>query len=141
MKTEITEKLDAIVGKEVNYKGKNITIEKWKLVNGVNIVIYTPSPLNFLESEITEFLESLYEPITKEKKVTEVLVPKNELVHFESTSDNKIIKESLMDALQKVKDNPEYINQAKSVCEIVNSMVNIQKNEIQMLSIINKYKV
>ena len=140
MTTETISKLDAIVGKTFNYKGKNITIDRYKEVNSTNTVVFAPQPMNFLNSEIPEFLNNLYDPIGTPKTAAQVLVPKKELVLFEPTAENKTIKETLLATLQKVKDDPLYIPQAKAVCEVVNSLIDVQKNEILMLGIINKYK-
>lgn len=140
MTTETIDQLNAIVGKTFNYKGKNITIDKYKDVSGTNTVIFAPGPMNFLNHEIPEFLENLFDPVEKPKTDAQVLVPKKDLVVFEPTAENKTIKETLMATLQKVKDDPLYIPQAKAVCEVVGSLIDVQKNEIQMLAIINKYK-
>lgn len=140
MTTETINNLEAIVGKEFNYKGKNITIDRYKEVNSTNTVVFAPHPMNFLNHEIPQFLENLFDPIGKPKTATQVLVPKKELVLFEPTAENKTIKDTLLETLQKVKDDPKYIPQAKAVCEVVNSLIDVQKNEIQMLGIINKYK-
>ena len=140
MTTETISKLDAIVGKTFNYKGKNVTIDKYKQVGGTNVVVFMPSPINFLNSEINDFLDSLFDPIEKVKTEAQILVPKKELLLFEPTAENKTIKETLLATLEKVRDNAAYIPQAKAVCEVVNSFVDVQKNEIQMLGIINKYK-
>jgi hypothetical protein len=140
MTTEIRNQLDALLGKEFNYKGKIIIIERYKEVGGTNTVVFTPKPLNFLNSEIPEFLEDLYDPSYKAKNEAQVFVPKKELVTFEPTAENKVIKATLMETLEKVKNDPTYIPQAKSVCEVVGSLIDIQKNEIQMLGIINKFK-
>ncbi|MGM8362113.1 hypothetical protein ACSV4D_09385 [Flavobacterium sp. ARAG 55.4] len=140
MTTETINKLDAIIGKTFYYKGKNITIDKYKEVNSTNTVVFAPHPMNFLNHEIPEFLDNLFEPTNKPLTAAQVLVPQKKLIVFEPTAENKAIKETLLETLQKVKDDPNYIKQAKAVCEVVNSFVEIQKNEIQMLGIINKYK-
>ncbi|AXP79206.1 hypothetical protein CJ739_106 [Mariniflexile rhizosphaerae] len=140
MSPELKQKLDNIVGKQFNYKGKNITIEKYKDVRGANVVVFCPNPLNFLMSEVEGFLQSLLDPVVKQKHVTAVYVPKNELAVFEPTKENKVIKETLLDTLIQIKKNPEYIAQATAICNVVDKMVQVQKNEIHMLAIINKIK-
>lgn len=45
-----------------------------------------------------------------------------------------------MDMLKKVSTSPNAIPQAKAVCDIANTMVNIQKNEIQLIQMVNKIK-
>ena len=135
-----TLRLDAIVGKTFNYKGKNITIEKYKLVNSTNTVIWAPTPMNLWNNEVPEFLDNLFEPTTKPTTAKQVLVPENKLIVFEPTAENQTIKATLLETLAKVKNDATYIPQAKAVCEVVNSLIDVQKNEIQMLGIINKYK-
>lgn len=140
MDNATTLRLDAIVGKTFNYKGKNITVEKYKFVNSSNTVIWVPTPMNLWNNEVPEFLDNLFEPTIKPTTAAQVLVPENKLIVFEPTAENKTIKATLLETLAKVKDDATYIPQAKAVCEVVNSLIDVQKNEIQMLGIINKYK-
>jgi hypothetical protein len=140
MTTELKTKLDNIVGKTFNYRGKNITIEKYKEVNGINVVIFCPQPINLLIPEAQNFFDNLFEPTVKEKTEVQVLVPKQQLVTFEPTKENTKIKETLLETLEKIKTDPSFLPQASAICEVVSQMVAVQKNEIQMLSIINKFK-
>lgn len=140
MALDLKSKLDEIVGKTYNYKGKNITIDKYKQINGTNTVIFIPQPLNFLNHEVQDFLDNLYEPIIKEKSETEVLIPQQKLVSFEPTRENKEIKSTLLATLEKLKTDPGYIPQATAICDVVNQMVSLQRNEIQMLNVLSKIK-
>lgn len=140
METEIKNRLDAIVGKTFNYKGKNITIERYKEVNHVNTVVFTPIPMNFLNTELAEFLDNLFEPTKREALNTEVLIPQNKLVAFEPTKNNQIIQRTLLETLEKIKADPTYLPQAKAICEVTSVMIDLQKNEISMLTILNKQK-
>ncbi|PIF33013.1 hypothetical protein CLU81_3583 [Flavobacterium sp. 9] len=63
-----------------------------------------------------------------------------EVSNYKPTKENAIVKETLMEMLKKVSTNPGMIPQAKAVCDIANTMVNIQKNEIQMIQMVNKIK-
>ncbi|WP_026730182.1 hypothetical protein [Flavobacterium denitrificans] len=63
-----------------------------------------------------------------------------EVSNYKPTKENIIVKETLMDMLKKVAANPSAIPQAKAVCDIANTMVNIQKNEIQLIQMVNKSK-
>lgn len=80
----------------------------------------------------------------KENQVTtksEVQVSNNiEVMNYKPTAENALVKESLMDMLKKVSASPSAIPQAKAVCDIANTMVNIQKNEIQLIQMVNKIK-
>ena len=137
MNLDIKNKLDAIVGKSFNYNGENIKIEKYKEVNLSNTVIFTDRrSINFLNSEIPEFLENLYQPLEKKVEENQVLLPKHELSVFEPTKENGIVKATLLETLQKVKEDPSYIPQAEAVCAVVSQIVNVQKTEIQMLKIL-----
>lgn len=150
MTPELKNRLDAIVGKTFNYNGKKIMIDRYKEVNGgTNILVFAPQPMNFLPSEIDNFLNNLFDLHYKQsnentvavaKKDLEVQTNNNQVLFFEPTAENKIIKATLLETLQKVKDDPAYIPQSKAVCEVVNSLIDVQKNEIQMLAVINKYK-
>jgi hypothetical protein len=142
MTPELKQKLNLIVDKTFNYKGKNITIEKYKVLdNGMNVVIFADGrPMNFLINEINIFLEELYNPVVKEEKKLQVSVPEKGLITFEPTKENATIKATLMDILQKVKEDPTYIPQANSICDVVSQMVAIQKNEIQIINIANKFR-
>jgi len=62
------------------------------------------------------------------------------VTNYQPTKENVIVKETLMDMLKKVSANPSAIPQAKAVCDIANTMVNIQKNEIQLIQMANKLK-
>ncbi|MEZ0182633.1 hypothetical protein AB9T89_10335 [Flavobacterium oncorhynchi] len=139
MHEELKNKLDNIVGKKFNYNGKNITIDKYKIVNSTNVVVFFPQPKNLLFSEVESFLDSLFDPIEKQKTEAQVLIPQQHLVTFEPTKDNDKIKETLLQTLEKVKTDPTYVPQASTICDVVGQYVAIQKNEIQMLGLIKKF--
>ena len=42
------------------------------------------------------------------------------------------LSEILLDTIQKVQKNKEYINQANAICNVVSQMINIKKLEIQI---------
>lgn len=132
--------LDALVGNTYQYKGKNITIERYKKVGYTNTVIFAPGPINLLDGEVSEFIENLGELIEK-KSFVPAPQPKKEtqVVSFESTPENKAIKATLMETLEKVKADPSYIPQAKAISDVVKNLVDIQKNEIQFLNVMKKY--
>lgn len=139
MNPQTEQRLDELVGKTVNYKGKNVIIEKYKKVSS-NTVVFMPNPHNFLTSELEAFLDSLCEPTAQNKTEVQIAVPKKELLTFEPTKENATIKATLLETLEKIKTDPSYIPQAASICNVVNQMILIQKNEIQMLGMINKFK-
>ncbi|MGE4345917.1 MAG: hypothetical protein AB7D46_00740 [Flavobacteriaceae bacterium] len=141
MTTELKNRLDEVVGKEFNYKGKDVTITKYKDVGGTNVVVFMDDrPTNLLLHEVDTFLTELYSPLGKTTTPAQIVVPKNELLVFEPTKENGEVKETLLEILRKVKEDKAYIPQAQAVCGVVNQLVNVQKTEIQMLNILNKRK-
>lgn len=70
-----------------------------------------------------------------------IVEPNNlEISNYKPTKENALVKETLMEMLKKVSLSPNMIPQAKAVCDIANTMVNIQKNEIQLIQMVNKIK-
>jgi hypothetical protein len=135
-------KLNKVIGIPYCYNGKNIVITKFKEVSGTNVVIFVNDRpiINLLNHEIDDFLFDLNPALEKELKPTQVAVPENKMLIFEPTKDNTNIKATLLETLEKVKNDPNYIPQATAVCNIVNQIVNVQKTEIQMLQILNSKK-
>lgn len=138
MEKETINKLESIVGKNFSYKGKNIEILKYKPVGGTNVVIFMPSPKNFLESELENFFDELGSPLEEELKLNQVAIPEKKLQVFEPTKENETVKATLLETLQKVKEDKNYIPQAQAICGIVNQIVSVQKTEIQMIDLANK---
>lgn len=137
MKEKIKEQLDNLVGKTFNYQGSNITIERYKIVGVSNVVIFIPRPKNLLISEIPEFLENLNPPT---EKPLQIAIPHEKVKVFEPTKENDTVKETLLETLEKVKSNPDYIPQAQAVCNVVSKIVSVQKTEIQMLQLLKSKK-
>lgn len=140
MNDELKKRLDSIVGKEYNYQNKNVTIEKYKIVSNINIVIFLDGKtLNFLEHEIDGFLNDLFPPSDKVIfKPGQVAIQKNDLMIFEPTKENVEVKNTLLETMRKIKEDKDYIPQAESICKIVSTLVDVQKTEIQMLNLISK---
>lgn len=145
MKAELQPILDNATGNAYNYQNKHLHITGYKFVGGNNTVLFTNNgPKNLYNTEVKAFLEELGEPIGK----TSVAVqPKangpsasNKLVTIEPNRENVEMKNVLMETLNKLKADPSYIPQASSICEVVGQMVAIQKNELQMLGLINKFR-
>ena len=135
--------LNTLIGQPKSFKGKNITITKFKEVSGTNVVIFKEEGAvlaNLLNSEIDNFLLELSEPLPKELTLQQMAIPEQKLKIFEPTKENETVKEALLDTLKKVKSDPSYIPQAQAICEVVNQIVNVQKTEIQMLNILQKQK-
>lgn len=128
MDNSIREKLDQLVDKEFVYEGTVYKISKYKEIGGNICVVTDKRTFQFYPSEIQkEFLDKISLHNTAD------LVIKNEIPTIMLPEENKTIKELLMEAIKKVKDDSSYIKQAKSICDIANTMVNIQRAELDIL--------
>lgn len=134
------EKLDSIVNKTFSYRNENVTITKYKPVNGTNTVIFlNHRPKNLLNNELEMFFNELLDPAIKNNSfVPNIEVPKENVISFQPTKDNETLKQTLMETLKKVKDDATYIPQANAVCNVVSQMVNIQKEELKMIQMLRK---
>lgn len=105
------------IGKKYNYENNNIEIKKIKNVAG-NIVITTDSrTFAFYENEIDNFFNEL-KPYEKE-----TLLKSN-------NNESDAIKEILFDAINRVKNDVDYIKQANAICNITTQLINIKKIEL-----------
>lgn len=126
--------LENIVGKKVHYEKQNITIKKFKEIAGNICIVTDLRTFQFYPNEVQEkFIDKITEIKTEGSFTPPTPLEKKAFV--ELPSENLTIKSALMDALQKVKEDPTFLNQAKSICEISNTMVNIQKMEIEMVKL------
>ena len=121
------QRLEEIKGIKYNYKGKNIIINEVKKVAG-NIILKTDGlTYNLYEEEIETFIENLKPP----KKEND-FVPKNQndATYLENDASSFDIKETLIEAIKKVKNDVSYVKQANCICNITSQMINIRKLEL-----------
>ena len=138
--------LNEIVGKEFNYKGKNIKIKSWKKVTATYVIFTSAQTFNLYENEIDNFINELKPVVDKIKQYFEsqknvsIQVKKDELKPNKMTETDKNIvpiqgdnlKQILLDTITKVQQDKAYINQANAICNVVSQMINIKKLEIQL---------
>lgn len=136
MTQELKQKLDSIVGKEFFYQEKRIKIERYKEVGGTNVVIFMPHARNFYINELNDFINSL--KLAPQKQTPQIKVQNAEVQIIEPIKEYDVIKSTLLSTLEKVKEDKNYIPQAKAVCGVVSEMVNVVKTEIQVLKMIQK---
>lgn len=108
--------LEYLEGLKYNYKGENIIIQKVKKVSGNFIIITDKRTFNFLPSEIEEFEKNLETWKNEVKKV----------------NDNFDIQAVLIDTINRVKNDSNYIQQANAICNVTSQMINIKKLELQL---------
>lgn len=136
MELELKNKLDNLVGKDKNFEGINIKIESYKEVNYLIVIKTDARTFNFYPSEIeVKFLNKLEEY----KEVKQFELPSIEKANeIQLATENTTVKEALLEALNKVRTDESYIGQASSICNIANSLINIQKVELQLFKMQKK---
>ena len=133
------QKLNLLIDKKFNYKDKIITITKWKKVGVTYVVLTDKQAFNFYLSELVIFLDEL-QPVRVKLKEGVLEKRQVELKNMEHTPNtpntlsekSTDLSEILLDTIQKVQKNKEYINQANAICNVVSQMINIKKLEIQI---------
>lgn len=144
MKPELKERLDGLLNKNVRIEGKEVNVKRYNQ-NGGNILIVT-NKRTFV-CDINKINDYLDEIIPLGGDINGAVVSKTEsekdqgnVVSFQASSENKKVKDALLNALTLVQNKPNQVNtqMAKNVCDIANTMVNIQKVELQAIQVLNK---
>lgn len=137
MKPETREKIESLLNKTYEYKGKEITITSYKEVRGQIVLFKENENLfgTFNYEQFQAFLNQIKEP--SEKKV---LLPTQQTFVEMLPQENVQMKKSLLEMLELVTKDKAYTPQAQAVCNIANAMVNIQKTELQIIQAIKKNK-
>lgn len=140
MKNTTANILDKIIEKSFNYKNEDLFFESYKGLSSGKICIITHlKTFNFLESEIPAFIEELKEINNPDFRENAIVSQNTKaLAGYTPSAENVDMKATLMHLLAKVKVDPAAIPQAKAACEIVNSIVNVQKTELDMIKMITK---
>lgn len=111
------ERFKDLINGKFNYKGKNLFIQNAKKVGNNIVVITNVQSYNLLENEVEEFIENLLPYKEKEIKVSEI----------ESFNIHSV----LIEAIERVKNDKEYIQQANAICNITSQLINIRKLELK----------
>lgn len=155
MDNSVKQQLEALNGKTfqlgswdiINKKYFNVTHSK---IGGSNTLIFTKErTFNLLNSEVKEFLSSIeiadkmvaeLKPIKHNKRKKETLpAEKVDLNIFQPSETQKKTQDALTTMLDKVlKGDANAIPQAKAVCDIANTMVNMEKSQIQLMQLATK---
>jgi hypothetical protein len=109
-------KQEYLEGLKFNYKGENIIIQKVKRVSGNIVIITNKRSFNFTETEADEFEKSL----DKYKEDKPVLINNNDFN----------LNNVLVDAINRVKVDKDYIQQANAICNITSQFINLKKLEL-----------
>lgn len=142
MSEDTKKQLEQLIEKTKMYLGKKIVIKSYKQVSTGIIVVKTDSiSYSFLPSEIEIFFKELKD--VSESKNLPTTKGKNSAIAvnvYQPKIENKTLKESLMSVLSEINNDPsdEKYKKASSICAIANTMVNIQKAEIQIFNTMKK---
>lgn len=152
MDDNIKKQLESLVGKTFQLAGWEIINKKQFNATNFkqgpsNTVIFTKErTFNLLNSEVQHFLNTIeiadkmvaeFKPKQHKKMKQETLpAEKVDLNIFEPSATQKKTQEALSNMLDKVlAGDANAIPQAKAVCDIANTMVNMEKSQIQLMQL------
>ena len=125
-------KLKELIGKSFIYKGIEITINDVKLVATTYVVKTNKRAYNFFENEVDMFISELKNiPIQVKKheiKANKMEETEKNIVSIQQTDLSQI----LLDTIEKIQNDKEYVPQANAICNVVTQMINVKKLEIQL---------
>ena len=126
--------LDSFIGATVHYEKQNIKIEKYKEVAGNICVVTNVRTFQFYPEEIqSKFLDKI-----SDAKEEGSFIPPKELEKKSFVAipeENRTVKNTILEMLEKIKKDPSSIDQAKAIFLGVNTLVNVQKTEIEMIKL------
>ena len=136
MKTETISKLDALVGKKFKKDRKEFGITSYKQVNILIVVLTNNGTFNFYEKELDEFIATL-DPVVGNFTLVAQSEPKKPTIPapivYQKTETHQKLEDSLNAMIDKVMDNKEAIPQAAALCNLTNTMINLEKQQLNLL--------
>jgi hypothetical protein len=155
MTQSFQKELDDLKGVPFKYDNLVFTLNSWRKREGKYILETDRRTFVLFQKELKNFLYKItkVENGTSWEPKTLPEIPLNppedtvedsdeeqkvDLAIYEPTTTQKELQESLMDALKKVQENPNYIPQAKAVCDIGNTIINMEKNQIQLMNAVKR---
>lgn len=118
------ERFKDYVNKKFIYKKDTFIIKEFKKIAGNFVVKTTGKSYAFYELEIDKFLNDL-KPYKMENSTTLTKESKYNI------NEQDLIKQMLFDAINKVKDDRNYVAQANAICNITSQLINIKKLELK----------
>jgi len=136
----IKNKLDNLIGNSWMYNGRNIRVKGVNQINGEIRVITEGHPIVFsvdkAEPKIEEFLpvdagpEAIRNPEARELAMQVFSKDKGQMDSLE---------EIILENIKNVKKDPKFVGQAKVVNSNVQTLLNINKQKIEMIKEIRKH--
>jgi len=136
--------LRKFIGVIKSSNGKNITINKIVPQDGFVVLHCTGGNRNLNDDEIDGFIAGLGEPLTESEiralatQNNAPAAPENFLQGYTPTAENVEVKSILMDTLRGIKSGEIPVAQGKAVFDGVHALVAVQKQEIDMIRLMNK---
>ncbi len=126
--------LDSFIGATVHYEKQNIKIEKYKEVAGNICVVTNVRTFQFYPEEIqSKFLDKISDAKEEGSFIPPTEIEKKSFVAL--PEENTTVKNTILEMLEKIKKDPSSIDQAKAIFLGVNTLVNVQKTEIEMIKL------
>lgn len=140
MEKRIEQKIQSLLNKQVVY-GTHIIVIKGYDVHEEKERVYFHT--NERECHYDRPFDGVLTFLNELKEVQGQLVQQQDVVDMAVTNARSIsaqLKDVLLENIEKVRDNPEYIKQATSINNNVNSLINLQKLELDYVRTMKRYK-
>lgn len=118
------EQYDKYIGKEYCYGKKNFRINDIKEVQQKTVVKTTYRTYVFYQTDAIQFFNDLKPYVKKMKTVI------SQDSEYSKTSGDAI-KDVLFEAIENVKKNKDYVQQANAICNLTSQLINIKKLELK----------
>jgi len=128
MKTyEIESKLNKAIGKTITIQSKTGRLIRWEAKERTLRLVLDNQDINILSSDVDQAMETF--------QVVELpsVVNQTSLI----STVNHDLKNILMDSINKVRENKDYIPQAQEVNNNVKSIIDLAKAEIEYMKVIS----
>lgn len=134
----LKDKLDALVGKTIIYEENFVKILRWEFLDkSAEILLHTANgSVKIPFSDAEEFLAKI-KPLDQQTAVAtkteskEVEIPVQSLEPTVNRTVLSSLRDELLQNIARVKDNKEYMPQAKSISESVGQIIELAKVEIE----------
>lgn len=127
MQERITKKLAQMRGNAYIYRGTYYEINDAMMVDGLVLISTNKLMLRFTE---LEFLQEFNNFLPTAKESAEIVLTA-QATQTPLNGMAKTVKDTIMDSIKKIQNDPKYIAQAEAINRSVNTLVNIAKLELQ----------
>lgn len=127
MQERITKKLAQMRGNAYIYRGTYYEINDAMMVDGLVLISTNKLMLRFTE---LEFLQEFNNFLPTAKESAEIVLTA-QATQTPLNGMAKTVKDTIMDSIKKIQNDPKYIAQAEAINRSVNTLINIAKLELQ----------